>query len=135
MSLSTWKALYYPVPASKAIGSELEAAQHSLRKWRGLRDLEAHGLTKSEAGICELASPQVELFIDGATCSLCCFDNQFGSGDCAGCVLMVLRGEPCCYSAEDGSPFGRWCIQDDPEPMISLLEQSVERLKGESNAA
>lgn len=35
MSIETWQEEFYPVPAENATGSELEAAQHSLRKWRG----------------------------------------------------------------------------------------------------
>jgi hypothetical protein len=36
MSLASWKAEFYPTPASR-IKTVLGAVKHSLRKWKGLR--------------------------------------------------------------------------------------------------
>lgn len=39
MSLKTWKAEFYPVPAGTT--TNVEACKHSLRKWRGRKTVVA----------------------------------------------------------------------------------------------
>lgn len=132
MSMSTWQALYYPVPASEATGSELEAAEHSLRKWRGLRDLEAHSI---HTDVFDIRAEDGALSIDSATCALCArHAKSNGQTDCCQCVLVSVRGIACDRPVR-ASPYSAWNKGGDPEPMIALLEQAVERLKGEANAA
>ncbi len=132
MSLATWKELYYPVHASEAVGSELEAARHSLRKWEGLRDLKTHGVLVGAWG--DLLGESLEMFgFDGSSCALCRRHgfSSVGQTDCGSCVLTSIRGVDCNSSDDLGirDPYRRWVIDKNPEPMIALLQQAVERLE------
>lgn len=72
MSFETWAEEFYPIPAEEATGSELEAAEHSLRKWRGrLAGVpEKHGLTVERQ---HFRDPEegIVFFFDASTCALC----------------------------------------------------------------
>lgn len=109
-----------PVPASHAVTSELEAVQHSIRKWRGLTEesLKKHDVTRAE-----LPTPS------NANCSLC-----LRHSNCATCSLYMSRGNvPCDEESDDDdekqSPFhayynNRLGYKPNPLPMIKALEQT-----------
>lgn len=67
MSLDTWKAKFYPIPADKC--KKNDAAAHSILKWSGLKasTLRKHGLW----GCRTIGDDSGDLSIDGVSCSLC----------------------------------------------------------------
>ena len=69
MSLQTWMDEFYPTPAQK-FPTELEAVEHSLRKWKGLtkENLEKHSVVHCRFSIRDDA--HVQLDIDSTTCAL-----------------------------------------------------------------
>lgn len=120
MSLETWKKEFYPVDAKNV--SEDEAIRHSLRKWRGLtkENLEKHDLEKIGKTILEKAIVD-KFHVDGYTCSLC---NFYVDDRCTDCPLYKLRSStPCDIGSL--SPYRIWVENDDPQPMIALLEQAA----------
>jgi hypothetical protein len=135
MSLASWKAEFYPVPASE-IKTVREAIEHGLRKWKGLRpgELKAHGLVLSGAVLQspgDVEEPSVP--ITSSSCALChlCADKR-GSVHCHPCILTEIRGRACdraIGATESRSPYANFLENGDPEPMIALLEQALERVK------
>ena len=110
---------FMPVPASEAVTSELAAAQHSLRKWRGLllANVEKHGITRKD-----IPGPE------GSNCALCCRHDD----ECDKCSLALSRGNvPCDDRIEDVervSPYHAYTnpryTSASPLPMIEALEQT-----------
>lgn len=140
MSLATWKAQYYPVPAQDC--PKEQALEHSRRKWIGLRkeNLEKHGLCYGQhIGAIYAEGNASKLDIDGHTCALCAVYGPTDE-DCGGCPLFLARGVRCDEShgndAAQLSPFHAFVDGDkaDPEPMIALIERAIEneRSKNES---
>lgn len=133
MSLETWMSEFYPVGAQDATGHPLEAAQHSLQKWIGLRadNLERHDLKVDWGDIVDKVNGE-EFLIDDSSCSLC----VFAEGDCGKCPLYDVRGgHHCCEprGGEDhGSPFSFYLKTGDPKPMIGWLEKTVEFCKAQA---
>lgn len=125
MSLASWKAEYYPVPAHEV--SAEDAVAHSLKKWRGLTKevLNAHGL-HVDCG-CITSGPGAELGIDGYSCALCAqFEGETGS--CRKCPLCQARGGVRCdnpLAGEEISPFKMFHLHGEPRPMIEWLEKSA----------
>lgn len=128
MSLESWKAEFYPVPASEV--SEEDALDHSIRKWDGLtkENLERHGLSHDEDGDI-LDNGHVVFRVDSYTCSLCeVFTPQMDDDECDACPLYQERnGVACCEHAfgEDDSPYGHYRVSPshDPLPMLNLLKR------------
>lgn len=111
MSIETWKAEFYPVPASEVAAED--ALQHSLRKWIGLREenLSKHGVTKKEA------------HVGGIACALC--KNYMVDSDpysCGLCPIVKLHGLSC---DNLGSPWWEWVEGYGPEPMIAVLQECI----------
>ncbi len=123
MSIETWRKEFYPVPASDAATSDLEAARHSLRKWRGLRQeiLEKHDAEVDEAGH---RTPPIS--VDDCSCALCCRHLNNEEGHCGECPLIVLTGFHCGGHQKQWSA---WVDCYNPEPMIEALEELVRRLE------
>ena len=116
MSLATWKAKYYPVPADQV--SEADAAAHSLAKWRGLRPaaLRRHGFKVDDEPIS----------IHSESCSLCCIHKPLGWKDCGPCPL-VRKGLYEYFGCK--KEWRLWAYNNDPEPMIAALEAVVKKQK------
>ena len=130
MSLSTWQQLHYPTTATHAAKlSPAEAIQHSLTKWRGLRQavLDAHGLRRSYCDIVDggdIVDDGVMFPITGASCSLCakyCDYSKDEPESCAKCPL-ARRGAS---GTDCFTEYHRWRDYSDPEPMIALLEKAL----------
>ena len=101
LTFEDWKAEYYPVPARVAVGTWLEAAKHSLRKWKGVPKevLEQYGLSRSGCSIGD-----DEFYLSANTCALCIKpQDKFGDLDCPACPLKAIR--KCC--CDDDSPYDR----------------------------
>jgi len=136
MSLTTWKATYYPISARET--APQDAIAHSLTKWRGLLDLASHGLTRAHSGSICIGdiTDDAQLFpISGGTCALCVhfYDDDDDIDEfarCARCPLALSRGGVPCTKATTAegtySPFERWTLNGDPAPMIHALETALE---------
>jgi hypothetical protein len=147
MSLKSWLDEFYPIAASETMNA-LQAAEHSLQKWRGLRasNLKRHGLRRT-VGVFKSITDNASVFrIDGLSCALCEFSrragNNHGEIDCGMCPLADVREG---FSCEDPIEFSKgkdevhdpynWAFPLDvedkirPEPMIAWLEKTVEALK------
>jgi hypothetical protein len=117
MSLKTWLAEYYPIPADSKRVNPRNALEHSIRKWIGLlhTNMERHGVRWSPD--CFLTDG-VEEFCLMDTCSLCVhfYDADVwaestdspGSEDgpevepCSACPLYKSRGgKPCSWATYD----------------------------------
>lgn len=125
MSLETWKAEYYPIPADET--EKENAIAHSLKKWEGLRisNLAMHSLFINDSGGIE-DEDGIHLDIDAGSCALCL--HAYGEG-CNTCPLFLARGKVSCdnvRSEEDDSPWHTWCEDRDPRPMIHWLRKAHE---------
>lgn len=140
MSFATWAKEFYPFPAVEA--THAYAAEHSLKKWIGLREanLAAHGLRKASYSIVGEGHGGVQrtqLVIDYYSCSLC---RRFIEEDdlptcCDRCPLSIVRGGvPCAIEMADElrSPYTAWTHGGDPEPMIMWLHKAAEYHKEQS---
>ena len=131
MSLKTWKATACPVPASDAVATELDAAQHCLRKWRSLtkKNLDKHGLQRDFCMLEGIATD--ECFpINDRTCALCIYNDNFE--ECDSCILTQLRGVACDRQCDITvkAPYVEFSQHGDPQPMIRLLRKAVKVLAG-----
>jgi len=127
MSKETWVQEFYPVEAKQAAkGSQLQAAEHALQKWKGYRpeNLKKHGLEMEPipCGVYECA-----------LCQQVKRKNQ-GALKCDDCILNKVRNNTaCCDFNKDiddfVDPHHVFTAYDDPEPMIFWLEKAVEALK------
>lgn len=127
MSLESWKAEYYPIPADQT--TREEAVAHSLKKWEGLRVIAraAHGVSiaKHSSYLYDEDENNI-LGIDADSCALCF--HAFGEG-CERCPLFLARGGVPCDGTREGeadSPWHTWCESKDPEPMIHWLRKAQE---------
>lgn len=133
MSMTTWTEEFYPIPAAKS--SEKDAAEHSLKKWIGLRpeNLSRHGLRTVSIAITD---GKTALTIDGLSCALCKHHNYVAQAttyrDCPSCPIVAVNGGRTCLNKTlDGrpSPWHQWVNYHEVEPMIELLERTVEYVK------
>ncbi len=120
MSLATWKAEFYPIPAD-AVPKD-QAIAHSLQKWQGMTaaNLAIHGVSVTDSG--DLEDDDQFLEISTRTCALC---EHYYVYDCHECPLTAVRGEPC--HSGDHAPFDAWMDGGDPLPMIALIESAAKR--------
>jgi hypothetical protein len=125
MSLETWKAEFYPIPADEV--SVDDAVQHSLRKWRGLtkENLEKHALSQKDFFIKENDGDYPLLSIDDSTCALC---YHFINDKCVACPLFKVLSKRCddeenCSFKE--SSYGAFVEESNPLPMIEALEKAA----------
>ena len=128
MSLASWKAEFYPIPASRV--KKRDALAHSLRKWQGLTRvaLKHHGV-KSKWG--ELSGERGEraFVIDGHSCALCHYYSALDSElHCVRCPLYIIRGGvscDCLRPAEECCPYGEFVSFNRALPMISWLKRAI----------
>lgn len=139
MSLATWKAEFYPVPAISARESGWkDCLEHSILKWEGLL---SENLTKHEVWRTPYRSIQgpdapEELYIDSDSCALCCkaklcdmlLDYPSHAWEyCQHCPLAKHLGGPC--DADTDKPFHIYSTTRNPQPMIDALKGALECLK------
>lgn len=134
MSLKKWKEKFYPIPAEET--PKEKAIEHSLNKWKGLRVLEEFDLKKD--GRCIIENNEEDLLmIDATSCALCYWytnENDFKISCCETCPLYLIREIACDEQLDSGgksnndeSPYQIWKIDEDPEPMITLLGEVLRR--------
>lgn len=143
MSLESWKAECYPIPADQT--EESEAGAHSLRKWEGALPamLEKHGVMYSGTYILAKGEEDLDNFaFTSEDCSLChhYFDADLNLSDyvgddlssyakyhqdqCRNCPLAIVRGGIPCDNRredEDESPY-----HSSPEVMVKWLRLAVQ---------
>jgi len=129
MSLETWKAEFYPVPACDV--KKKEALAHSLRKWDGLTKpiLRKHGLVKEYDRI---SDGVFGMDIDARSCALCeWFLGPIWSDQkpCLKCPLYKARGGKSCDHDTGGAmaPYSQFTHNDNPHPMIRLIKKAIEQ--------
>lgn len=152
MSMETWKAEFYPVEAIVATGSELEAAEHSLKKWEGRSpdNLKKHELHLSGIHTITDEDAGEDFDFNGNTCALCQYaDNLACSGEANALITLdeiedahpdddpneLLDHENCLFCPVTRE-FKRSCgeeyhaaKEDTGHSMRGLLKQLVEKLK------
>lgn len=131
MSLASWMAEFYPIPADKVPIEQ--AVSHSLQKWIGLRqaNLENHDCKiNRNNSVCEVGTEYDRhsevLEIQGSSCSLCHHHRIRLS--CKTCPLYQhLGGRQCDNEQLNGtsSAFDSWQYDTNPEPMIKALEGTL----------
>jgi hypothetical protein len=122
MTLETWKAEFYTIPADHPDALAAPAA-HSLRKWEGRRaeNLERHGLVVRSLQYAIREPETDKVFIFGPDeCSLCRACKQ----ECTRCPVVALSGLSCAGDKE--SEYQQFFDTGDPEPMIALLRRCAE---------
>ncbi len=131
MSLKTWKEEFYPTPAEHV--SAFHAIDHSLVKWRGLRqaNLNRHELVRSGFQIVDKDGGEM-LRMNQDTCALCVhyLNPPGGTGNvCKTCPLFIVRGGVPCDVGDHLPPYHAFIFRGDPEPMIRLLEEALQAEK------
>jgi hypothetical protein len=142
MSIETWKAEFYPIPAHET--NEADAIDHSLQKWLGLlpENLDKHGVILDSGIVMEQGEPEDGVAIDAGSCSLChhfCETDTFNSDDdespCIECPLYKVRGAACDdetdmeWTSNEPAPwhaFTREREGHNPMPMIMWLKKTKE---------
>lgn len=128
MSLQTWKSEFYPHDASAfaSEGDELEAINHSLKKWEGLRpeNLAKHNVEVARHFMLDFWRVEGQdglLGIDASSCSLCVHHDE----RCEECALFKVHDRSC-YADNNTytSPWHLWSADQDPEPMINLIKEA-----------
>ena len=127
MSLETWKAEFYPIPAAEEVLSN--RLQHSLTKWIGARkeNLNKHGLTIVDNSLCDMNDTRLSITFNEDTCALCHFHQA-----CDSCPLRQVNAHDDVslneswldYACEAEYEFFR--RRGDPEPMIELLQSAID---------
>lgn len=132
MSVASWKREFYTQCAVEV--PKEDALLHSLTKWRGFLP---EALAKHE---CYIEDGRLKgddygiLAVDSKTCALChCYlrDTSTNFSECPACPLVSVRGVRCDEADEDGceSPYHMFTLQDNPAPMLKLLEEAYKRSK------
>jgi len=132
MSIETWKAEFYDIPAEAyalqdddALG--LSPVEHSLKKWRGLtpENLAKHGV-KHKIGDSVLLDDEGTTFVvDSDSCALC---QLYLDTRCNGCPLFLARGYVSCDDEMDNeflNPYYKFVDEGNPEKMIMWLERAL----------
>jgi len=125
---ASWLEEFYPIDASDACHSELQALEHSQQKWIGLRkeNLEKHGWLK-KWGLAPID-------VNSCTCALCQRHCERLGGSCKTCSLHIERGAKCYENIEgaDGhyiNPYNYFMYYGDPRPMIKLIQICLDKEK------
>ena len=126
MSIETWKAEFYPIPAEEVLSNRL---QHSLTKWIGARkeNLNKHGLTIVDNSLCDMNDTRFSITFNEDTCALCHFHQA-----CDSCPLRQVNAHDDVslneswldYACEAEYEFFR--RMGNPEPMIELLQSAID---------
>lgn len=129
MSIETWEEEFMPVPAYAEM-STLEAIEHSIRKWVGLREenLRRHGLSQDEDLIMENRGHGYT-YINDTSCALCIKflsdRHRTSVSSCVRCPLYAALGKTECANPQRyglrESPYDIFLKRGDPEPMITSL--------------
>jgi len=136
MSIQTWLDDFYPVDASdpSVQESELKAARHSLRKWRGLFpfNLEKHKVN-IDIFFCILHDEKDDLEfnpISSASCALCHYNKFYPDNSRDACdTCIVTRFDLGCIEID--SAYRTFTLTRNPDPMVEVLDKCVQYLESE----
>lgn len=150
MSFETWKREFYPKDADEVNDNYVDAVEHSLKKWVGLRreNLKRHNMTYAihrwgnlkrdmdYVGIRGRHSDKSErdLNVNGDSCALCLLYEGL-DGDCRACPIQKLLGKRCDearWGEESHSPYRVFRDTGNPEPMITVLENALVKARSSS---
>lgn len=126
MSLDTWKAEFYPIPADQVPVED--ALDHSIKKWSGLtkENMEKHGVRFVESYCCLTTDSDVAfnpvLGIDAGTCALCLHHLKT---KCKTCPIVLHTGDQEARCNKQYRAFAHEFAQD-PIPMVNLLNSVKE---------
>jgi hypothetical protein len=117
MSLKTWLAEYYPVPADRAAGDEA-GLEHAIRKWKGAMPaaLKKHGCRVNGERLVS-DTGKIRLMFGHKTCVLC----QRWRLLCSWCLLNE--------TAICGKAWLDFCRTGGPERMIRGLQRALRELR------
>lgn len=137
-----WLDNYYPTKADdpEVIQNWRTALEHSLTKWKGLRPsvLASYDLEINSTRVAHRRTGKEVLEINGHSCSLCqkaSIENP--DNLCLVCPLYKQRDNTSCDEITDQerakdnpscAPYGSFSLNDNPEPMIALLETTLANL-------
>lgn len=125
MSIESWMAEFYPIPAKLMYGSSDEACiLHSLRRYEGLKpeNLLKHGLKLKDYVLMEPDTNQ-SLGMSSFHCALCA---KYPTIYCTGekelkCIFIRVTGQPCTREYR--------CINVTVEPMIETLQRLLQHVR------
>jgi hypothetical protein len=155
MSIESWRNEFYPIDAAylvdvldnepqpdlDATSIDIKLIEHSLLKWKGAlkENLERHESSYSRGVVFH---PGDCLVFDSSTCALCqkytADREQEEDPRCTlksgiACPIVRMQEYPC--DGDEGvrnEEFSTYCdAKDSPEPMIELLEKTLEFVKNE----
>lgn len=129
MSLASWKREFYPITAKQAAkNGDLEACEHSLKKWQGALTV----ALKRHDGVITLRDDYHGLDFDlpfefeANECALC-QRHLYGPEDSCDQCPIVLSGEIAC--TEKRSAYQVFIDDGDPKPMIAALKKALAHIK------
>lgn len=119
-----WLEIAYPIEASETEAG-IPAIEHSLNKWKAARLLSQYGLTSDGISIVEIETTDDILDFGIYECSLCqhYYTHGHPTHDCSDCPIY-LKFEHDCISA-----YQKFTLEGNPEPMIELLEKTLQAAK------
>lgn len=128
MNFDEWKDRYYPVPASsKTISNDIKRLEHSILKWSGVKkDVLKDYSLKYDDHFITSDDDFEEMLLAAETCALCVkYGVTCTSRDGIECPIVMATGSDC---------DSVYCVSgDDPQPMIDLLEKTLEFVKHEGD--
>ena len=139
MSKHPWLEAHYPQHAEECTDSELEAVEHAILKFEGLKPevLKEHGLYLENCHVMtqeDEDSDDILLHYSSTSCALCHrHRDEDGHLKCNECILSELRNGYACdetTEAEDPEPSPYYAaMMGDPEPMLKLLHEARDVLR------
>ena len=123
MTIASWKEEFYPVEAKDCPVED--AIEHSLDKWKGLRreNLEKHGLVQLNSEIGERQGYHT-FNVNSISCALCKHHLDV-LNSCPECSISKIRRMACDRGKD--APWVKFVVENNPEPMIELLEEALRR--------
>lgn len=129
MSVKSWKDEFYTQDAADATSSNIEALQHSIKKWKGLskENRKKHGLKPiGKFGYTHYGhlvdKNGDDLGIDATSCALC--KIHIASG-CEDCPLKKEMNSVC--TAFITNPYGKYIQSGDNKPMLDALKNALKK--------
>lgn len=134
MSLKTWKEEFYKASAESV--SPEDALGHSLDKWIGLRpeNMKRHGVEYDGHVLADSTPGATDpLIINFESCALCQVFmgeeiEETALNECSRCPLYIANGYVSCDGCTDDevdSKYHSFTSENDPEPMIALIEKAI----------
>ena len=132
MSVASWQAEYYPIPAIEAAVDDITATHHCRVKWSGLSKevLAEHDLVKEEETNHITDRWGNKFTVTNGECALCHrYDMNINQGfSCNNCPIVKSGGDHCNMRT---SAYIYWVDRDDVGPMLATLDAALEWCQGQ----